>query len=54
MQVLARLGLFIEVRNGDNCSVLVLVKAGNDKRFNDIVYRSRCVILPRLTAEGYG
>ena len=38
---LARLGLKLEVRNGDNCSLLVFVKANADKRFNNEVYRSR-------------
>ncbi|MCJ1243176.1 hypothetical protein MMC30_000373 [Trapelia coarctata] len=41
IQALARLGLTTEVRNGDNCSVLVFVKAEADKRFRNEVYRSR-------------
>ena len=41
VQALARVGLQIEVRNGENCALLVLVKAPNDKRFNNAVYRSR-------------
>ncbi|MCJ1281356.1 hypothetical protein MMC26_000675 [Xylographa opegraphella] len=41
IQALAQLGFTLEVRNGDNCSLLVFVKADNDKRFNNEVYRSR-------------
>ena len=41
IQALARLGLTLEVRNGENCSLLVFVKANNDRRFNNEVYRSR-------------
>ena len=42
IQALAQLGFTIEVRNGDNCSLLVFVKAEADKKFNNEVYRSRC------------
>ncbi|KAL9130230.1 MAG: hypothetical protein Q9217_001523 [Psora testacea] len=41
VQALARVGLAIEVRNGQNSSLLVFVKAGSDKRLNNAVYRSR-------------
>ncbi|KAL8755540.1 MAG: hypothetical protein Q9199_003557 [Rusavskia elegans] len=41
MQSLARVGLATEVRNGDNCSLLVFIKVGSDKRFAHEVYRSR-------------
>lgn len=44
IRALARLGLTIEVRSGDNCCLLVLVRANNDRRFNNVVYRSRCGI----------
>ncbi|KAL8790484.1 MAG: hypothetical protein Q9213_000636 [Squamulea squamosa] len=41
MQALARVGLATEVRNGDNCSLLVFVKVGSNKRFAHEVYRTR-------------
>ncbi|KAI4202098.1 MAG: hypothetical protein LQ350_002765 [Teloschistes chrysophthalmus] len=41
MQALAGVGLATEVRNGDNCSLLVFVKVGSEKRFAQEVYRSR-------------
>ncbi|KAL8812290.1 MAG: hypothetical protein Q9223_001159 [Gallowayella weberi] len=41
MQVLARVGLATEVRNGDNCSLLVFIRVGSEKRFAHEVYRSR-------------
>lgn len=41
MQALARAGLATEVRNGDNCCLLVFVKVGSEKRFAQEVYRSR-------------
>ena len=41
VQGLARVGLAIEVRNGQNLSLLVFVKTASDKRLNDAVYRSR-------------
>ena len=41
MQALARVGLAIEVRNGENCSLLVLVKVASDEHLNNAVYRSR-------------
>ncbi|KAL8656248.1 MAG: hypothetical protein Q9210_000398 [Variospora velana] len=41
MQALARAGLATEVRNGDNCCLLVFVKVGSEKRFAQQVYRSR-------------
>ena len=41
VQALGKVGLQIEVRNGENCALLVFVKAPNDKRFNNAVYRSR-------------
>lgn len=43
LQVLATVGLAIEVRNGENCSLLVFVKVASDERLNNAVYRSRCV-----------
>lgn len=41
VQALARVGLQIEVRNGDNCSLLVFVKPASNKVLNRHVYRSR-------------
>ena len=41
VEALARVGLQIEVRNGDNCALLVFVKIGSDKILNHHVYRSR-------------
>ncbi|MCJ1449914.1 hypothetical protein MMC28_000242 [Mycoblastus sanguinarius] len=41
VQVLARVGLSVEVRNGENCSLLVFVKVASDERLNNAVYRSR-------------
>ncbi|KAL8738843.1 MAG: hypothetical protein Q9181_000447 [Wetmoreana brouardii] len=41
MQALYRVGLATEVRNGDNCCLLVFVKVGSEKRFAHEVYRSR-------------
>ncbi|KAI4185958.1 MAG: hypothetical protein L6R41_003802 [Letrouitia leprolyta] len=41
MQALARVGLEIETRNGDNCSLLIFVKVGSQTRFAGEVYRSR-------------
>lgn len=41
VQALARVGLAIEVRNGENCSLLVFVKIATDERLNNAVYRSR-------------
>ena len=41
IRALARLGLTIEVRSGDNCCLLVLVRANDDRQFNNVVYRSR-------------
>ena len=43
VQALARVGLAIQVRNGENCSLLVFVKVVSDDRLNNAVYRSRCV-----------
>lgn len=42
VQALARVGLAIEVRNGENCSLLVFVKVASNERLNNAVYRSRC------------
>ena len=42
VQALARVGLAIEVRNGENCSLLVFVKMASNERLNNAVYRSRC------------
>ena len=41
IQALARAGLQIEVRNGDNCSLLVFIKPASDQILNKHVYRSR-------------
>lgn len=38
---LAQVGLTTEVRNGDETSVLVFIKAGDEKIVDDVVYRSR-------------
>lgn len=43
LQALARVGLAIEVRNGDNCSLLIFVKVASDKILSHEVYRSRLV-----------
>ena len=44
VQELARVGLAIEVRNGENCSLLVFVKVASDERLNNAVYRFRCAL----------
>ena len=41
LRALARVGLAIEIRNGDNCSLLVFVKVASEKHLNRAVYRSR-------------
>ena len=41
VQALARVGLAIEVRNGENLALLVFVKVASDERLNNAVYRSR-------------
>lgn len=41
LEALARVGLAIEVRNGDKSSLLVFVKVASDERLNHEVYRSR-------------
>ncbi|MCJ1470990.1 hypothetical protein MMC07_009638 [Pseudocyphellaria aurata] len=41
LQALAQAGLAIEVRNGDNCSLLVFVKVASDQILGHEVYRSR-------------
>ncbi|CAF9940824.1 hypothetical protein IMSHALPRED_002181 [Imshaugia aleurites] len=41
VQALARVGLATEVRNGENCALLVFVKVASDARLNNAVYRSR-------------
>ena len=41
VQALARIGLAIEVRNGENLALLVFVKVASDERLNNAVYRSR-------------
>ncbi len=38
---LANVGLQTEVRNGDETSLLVFVRAADEKIFGDVVYRSR-------------
>ena len=42
LKALASVGLQIEVRNGDNCSLLVLLKVASSRVMNHHVYRSRC------------
>ena len=44
VQALAKVGLAIEVRNGENCSLLVFVKVASNERLNNAVYRSRCAL----------
>lgn len=44
LEALARVGLAIEVRNGDNQSLLVFVKAASDERLSHEVYRTRLVV----------
>jgi anoctamin-10 len=41
LKALATVGLQIEVRNGDNCSLLVLVKVASDGVLNHHIYNSR-------------
>lgn len=41
IRTLAELNLETEVRAGDDTSIFVFVKAGNDQRFSDLVYRAR-------------
>ena len=41
IQALAQAGLTTEVRNGDDKSLLVFVKAADESVFKDVVYRSR-------------
>ena len=41
VQALAQVGLAIEVRNGENCALLVFVKVATEERLNHAVYRSR-------------
>lgn len=41
IQALNDVGLITEVRNGDNCAVLIFVKAASEKLLNAEVYRSR-------------
>lgn len=52
LQALAQVGLAIEVRNGDNCSLLIFVKVASDKRLSHEVYRSRWV--DKSPEIGYG
>lgn len=60
VQALARVGLQIEVRNGDNCSLLVFVKPSSNKVLNRHVYRSRsvdqriCLQVDRSPLAGFG
>lgn len=46
LKALAQVGLAIEVRNGENCSLLIFVKVASDKRLSHEVYRSRLVDIP--------
>jgi hypothetical protein len=41
IRALANAGLQTEVRNGDESSLLVFVRAADEKIFGDVVYRSR-------------
>jgi hypothetical protein len=41
IRALANAGLQTEVRNGDESSLLVFVRAADEKIFGDMVYRSR-------------
>ncbi|KAI9820350.1 MAG: hypothetical protein M1827_005972 [Pycnora praestabilis] len=41
IRALANVGLATEVRNGDNCSVLVFIKVASDRHLAGAVYRSR-------------
>jgi anoctamin-10 len=43
IRALADVGLETEVRNGEDSSLLVFVKAADEKVFGDVVYRSRHV-----------
>ena len=38
---IARTGLDVEVRNGDKCSLLIFIKADDQKRFINQVYKAR-------------
>lgn len=53
LQALAQVGLAIEVRNGENCSLLIFVKVASDKRLSHEVYRSRLVDISSLIAHGW-
>jgi hypothetical protein len=44
IRALANAGLQTEVRNGDGSSLLVFVRAADEKIFADVVYRSRSVL----------
>ena len=41
IRALADVGLETEVRNGEDSTLLVFVKAADEKVFGDVVYRSR-------------
>ncbi len=41
IRALADAGLETEVRNGEDATLLVFVKAADEKIFSDVVYRSR-------------
>jgi len=41
LKALATVGLQIEVRNGNNCSLLVLVKVASDRVLNHHIHKSR-------------
>lgn len=53
VQTLASVGLAVEVRNGENCALLVFVKVASDKRLNEVVYRSRYAWLKLLLEASY-
>ena len=44
LQALAQVGLAIEIRNGDNQSLMILVKIASDKQLSHQIYRSRSVL----------
>jgi hypothetical protein len=44
IRALTNAGLQTEVRNGDESSLLVFVRAADEKIFADVVYRSRSVL----------
>ena len=41
VQALAKVGLAVEVRNGENLALLVFVKIASNERLEEAIYRSR-------------